>query len=140
MLWEKIKAHIGLSKITAGVTSVMDPFGIPVSEAKDKQLREELHTYRRNIHEILADKVLIAPSLPRNHYFHHELVISQVDWFQTAIFNGLAVPVAIAPLGLDEEGYPKSVQIVSAPGNDYLLLRIQQHLSEKFGGWRPPKV
>ncbi|CAD5233858.1 unnamed protein product [Bursaphelenchus xylophilus] len=137
---EKIKAFIGVSKITPGPTSIIDPFGTPLPKEQALKLRQELHEYRAKLHEILKDDVvMVAPTLARNYYFHHELVIAQVDWFQTAIFNVLAVPVATVPIGLDSEGYPISVQLVAARKNEFLLIRLQEHMEKKFGGWRPPK-
>lgn len=41
------------------------------------------------------------------------------------------------PLGLDDEGLPLGIQVVSAPFNDRLCIAVAKHLEESFGGYVP---
>uniref|UniRef100_A0A1I7SL01 Amidase domain-containing protein n=2 Tax=Bursaphelenchus xylophilus TaxID=6326 RepID=A0A1I7SL01_BURXY len=135
------KCILGFGKINPGTCLAIKTFSEPKSEAEHHRMHDELLGYRQWIDsELKQNVVLVAPPLPQNHYFHHVHKISGFsDWHSTAIFNGLAVPVACAPIGLDSNGYPMSVQLVSARGNEFLLMRMQEFLEEKFGGWQPPR-
>ncbi|CAD5233865.1 unnamed protein product [Bursaphelenchus xylophilus] len=140
LLLEKLRSYLGLNKVNPGSAEFIHTFAEEKTPAKYDQLHRELHDYRQILNELLRDNViLVAPSLPKSHYFHNELLIARTDWFQTAIFNGLALPVATVPLGLDRDGYPVGAQIASARGNNYLLTRMQEMLEKKTGGWRPPR-
>lgn len=55
-----------------------------------------------------------------------------------AIFNALEFPVTQVPLGLNEEGLPLGVQVISIPGNDHVTIAVAQELEAAFGGWVPP--
>ncbi|CAD5233860.1 unnamed protein product [Bursaphelenchus xylophilus] len=138
MLQNKIKSYLGLSKVNAGSAELLDWFSAANPPAEKKRLHQELLNYRAKINNFLKnDAVIVVPAYPKTHYFHGEQLITQNELYTTCIFNGLALSVATAPIGLDNGGYPISVQIVAARGNDYLLIRLQEILEKKFGGWRP---
>lgn len=42
------------------------------------------------------------------------------------------------PLGLDDDGLPLGIQVVSAPYNDRLCIAVAKHLEENFNGFVPP--
>ncbi|KAI6242588.1 Amidase domain-containing protein [Aphelenchoides fujianensis] len=56
----------------------------------------------------------------------------------TAIFNALALPAIACPVGLNEDGIPLGVQLVSAPHNERLLIAAAAEIERAFGGWVPP--
>uniref|UniRef100_A0A1I7SL06 Amidase domain-containing protein n=1 Tax=Bursaphelenchus xylophilus TaxID=6326 RepID=A0A1I7SL06_BURXY len=133
-----LKLLFGLSKSTFGSVYGEKVLTTPNDHKTYNKLHNELLEYRQKLNNILKDDViLVAPSLPLTHFFHNELIIRQTDWISTAMFSVLGVPVATVPLGLDSNGYPVGVQLVTARGNNYLLLRMQEVLEKTFGGWRP---
>lgn len=84
--------------------------------------------------------VFVFPAFPQTHYFHTETVPAVWDTFYTAVFNLLGAPAMIVPIGLDQDGYPKCVQLVTRRDNDWLLFKVAKDLTEKFGGWKPPRA
>lgn len=85
------------------------------------------------------DTLFVFPAFPQTHYFHTEPVPAVNDTFYTAVFNLLGAPALICPMGLDQAGYPSSVQLVGARDNDWLLIKAAQDLSKQFGGWQAPR-
>ncbi len=57
----------------------------------------------------------------------------------TSIFNVLQFPVTQVPLGLNAQGLPMGIQVVSRPGNDHLTIAVAQALEKRFGGWIAPR-
>ena len=47
---------------------------------------------------------------------------------QTALANLTGSPAVTVPVGLDDNAQPLGVQLMGAPGNDRMLLRIAQHV------------
>lgn len=52
--------------------------------------------------------------------------------------NVLGLPATHVPLGIGENGLPIGIQIVSAPGNDYLTIAVAIALENHFENWVPP--
>jgi Asp-tRNA(Asn)/Glu-tRNA(Gln) amidotransferase A subunit family amidase len=42
-------------------------------------------------------------------------------------------------MGLNSDGYPTAVQVVATPGNERLIIRVAEELSDAFGGWQMPQ-
>ncbi|CAD5216642.1 unnamed protein product [Bursaphelenchus xylophilus] len=140
LIAEKLKSLVGIGQVNPGTVECLQMFNQPRGLQEYTRIHNELLEYRVKINQILSDDVLVvAPSLPRNHYFHRELLFTPRDFFLTGIFNVLALPAAIAPIGLDNQGYPVTVQLAAKRGNDFLLTRTQEHIHDIFGGWKPPK-
>ncbi|CAD5233863.1 unnamed protein product [Bursaphelenchus xylophilus] len=138
---EKIKAYLNVSKVSIGPAEGVHYFSNSKSPQRHQQLLKDLDEYRKKVADDLKENVvLVGPSLPRNYYLHNEMTLfGHLDWFHTAIFNGLALPAAAVPIGLDQHGYPVSAQIAASRGNNYLLIRMMEVLEKEFGGWRPPR-
>ena len=49
-----------------------------------------------------------------------------------------SLPVTQCPLGLTDDGLPLGVQVVGAPGNDHVTIRVAEMIEEALGGWVPP--
>lgn len=41
-------------------------------------------------------------------------------------------------MGLNSDGMPTAIQVVSTPGNERLIIKVAEELSDSFGGWVPP--
>lgn len=95
---------------------------------------------REELEDLLGkDGILLYPSYSRPAPFHNRPLLTPIDFCYTAIFNVLGFPATQVPLGLSEEGVPLGIQVVSAPGNDHLTIRIALELEREFGGWKPPE-
>lgn len=84
------------------------------------------------------DGVLLYPSYTRTAPKHGAPILTPFDWVYTGIINVLELPATAVPLGLDEHGLPLGVQIVAAPGQDHLCIRVAQALERSHGGWQAP--
>jgi fatty acid amide hydrolase 2 len=94
---------------------------------------------KRQLLELLgAHGVLFFPSFPTVAQYHNEPLCTPLNMMYTAVFNALALPVVQCPMGLNVDGIPLGVQIVSAPGNDRLLIDIAREIERAFGGWCTP--
>jgi fatty acid amide hydrolase 2 len=41
-------------------------------------------------------------------------------------------------MGLNSDGFPTAVQVVAAPGNERLILKVAEELEKAYGGWQMP--
>jgi Asp-tRNA(Asn)/Glu-tRNA(Gln) amidotransferase A subunit family amidase len=41
-------------------------------------------------------------------------------------------------MGLNSDGFPTGIQVVSTPGNERLIIKVAEELSDAFGGWKAP--
>lgn len=98
-------------------------------------LRDRLN---RELRELLQDDaILIFPSFPTTAPYHHQPLLTPLNFAYTALWNTLAMPVVQCPMGLNKRGIPLGVQVVGAPATDRLLIAVAQDLEDGFGGWRP---
>lgn len=96
------------------------------------ELREEL------TNAIGTNGVLLFPPYTRAAPRHLMPLLTPIDWVYTAIFNVMEFPVTQAPTGLNRNGLPVGVQIVSFTGNDHLTIAVAHLLEKALGGWYPP--
>ncbi len=82
--------------------------------------------------------VMLYPSYTTTAPRHNTPINLRFDWLYMGILNVLEFPVTQVPLGLDEEGLPLGVQVVSVPGNDHVTIAVALELERAFGGWVPP--
>ncbi|XP_055351575.1 fatty-acid amide hydrolase 2-like [Paramacrobiotus metropolitanus] len=85
-----------------------------------------------------SDGVFLYPTHPRTAPYHHQPLTMPFNFAYTAIFNALGLPSCHVPLGLDAEGLPLGVQVVSNHYNDRLCLAVAAELEKGFGGWVCP--
>uniref|UniRef100_A0A1I7S103 Amidase domain-containing protein n=1 Tax=Bursaphelenchus xylophilus TaxID=6326 RepID=A0A1I7S103_BURXY len=141
MKFEKLKVLLGKSNLTPIALNLVEiEAKHKVQGAEIEKLLGELEKFKANVVQELSDgAVLICPTLPRTHYLHHESLLHIYDPVYTFIFNLLGLPAVTVPTGLDPDGYPTSVQLVAAPGKEWLLIRVAEFLEGEFGGWRSPQ-
>ncbi|CAH0563322.1 unnamed protein product [Brassicogethes aeneus] len=101
--------------------------------------KEETEDLKKALTDKLGDKgVLIFPSAPFTASYHHTALLRPYNFNLFSIFNVLKFPVTQVPLGLDSQGLPLGVQVVSAPHNDHLTIAVARALEKQFGGYVPP--
>ncbi|XP_061619398.1 fatty-acid amide hydrolase 2-B isoform X1 [Phyllopteryx taeniolatus] len=136
-VWEALKSMLGKSDHTVAAISVALLEKRPASTSTFLVgLKEKL---QKDVDELLGpDGVLFYPSHPRVAPKHHHALFRPLDFAYTGIFNILGLPVTQCPLGLNEEGLPLGVQVVSGKLQDRLPLAVALYLEKAFGGWREP--
>ncbi|KAI4456280.1 fatty-acid amide hydrolase [Holotrichia oblita] len=97
--------------------------------------KETLHKLREDLLAKLGDNgILIFPSEPRP-ATHNYSTLFQYGLSYFCLWNALEMPVTQIPLGLNEEGLPCGVQIVTAPYQDHLSIAVAVELERIFGGY-----
>jgi fatty acid amide hydrolase 2 len=67
-----------------------------------------------------------------------ESLVLRMPFAYQGIINALELPATQVPLGLNGDGLPLGVQVISAHGNDHLTIAVAMELERAFGGWVPP--
>ena len=94
---------------------------------------------REQMLALLGDNgVLLYPSYTSVAPRHYLPMAKTFDWVYTGILNVLELPATQVPLGLNKQGLPLGIQVVSAPGNDHITIAVALELERQFGGWVPP--
>lgn len=84
------------------------------------------------------DCIFILPTLPQPAAFHYANIVRAQNCGYVATFNTLGLPATHCPVGLDKEGLPVGIQVVSGWRNDYLNLAVAREIEREFGGWICP--
>uniref|UniRef100_A0A915BVI9 Amidase domain-containing protein n=1 Tax=Parascaris univalens TaxID=6257 RepID=A0A915BVI9_PARUN len=120
--------------IMTGILDRQSPF----NDEQKKVLMSLRDRLNRELRELLQDDaILIFPSFPTTAPYHHQPLLTPLNFAYTALWNTLAMPVVQCPMGLNKRGIPLGVQVVGAPATDRLLIAVAQDLEDGFGGWRP---
>ncbi len=141
-----LKGLFGRSQHTpmANILAAVDPLpkyfpsvGKKLVALKDR-LREEM------LEALGEDGVLLYPTYPTVAPRHgvpvRQALRLALPFAHQGIFNVLHFPATQVPLGLNHEGLPLGVQVVSRPGNDHVTLALALELERAFGGWVPPAI
>jgi fatty acid amide hydrolase 2 len=67
-----------------------------------------------------------------------ESLVLRMPFAYQGIINALELPATQVPLGLNADGLPLGVQVISAHGNDHVTIAVAMELERAFGGWVPP--
>ncbi|KAK9752655.1 Amidase [Popillia japonica] len=95
--------------------------------------KETLRKLREDLLEKLGDNgILIFPSEPRP-ATHNYSTLLQYGLSYFCLWNALEMPVTQVPLGLNKDGLPYGVQIVTAPYQDHLSIAVAVALEKIFG-------
>ena len=93
--------------------------------------------------EIGDHGVMIYPTFPRTAPRHRWPAIRILAYSfasaYTSLINVMEFPSTQVPMGLDDDGLPTGLQIISTPGNDHLTIAVALELERAFGGWTPPR-
>ncbi|XP_037116225.1 fatty-acid amide hydrolase 2-B [Syngnathus acus] len=137
-IWEAVKSLVGKSHHTVAAIglAILEKMSSPTPSSFLVGLKEKL---QKDVDQLLgSDGVLLYPTHPRVAPKHHHALFQPLDFAYTGIFNILGLPVTQCPLGLNEEGLPMGVQVVSGKLQDRLPLALALYLEKAFGGWREP--
>lgn len=116
----------------------------PARTVRTRAMRRLISAAERaaaQITDAIGDGVLLHPPFPRLAPRHYTTYGQPWLLANTAAFNFLGLPATQVPMGpLDDrpDGLPTGVQVVAAPGNDHVAIRVALHLEQMAGGWRPP--
>ncbi|VDM95254.1 unnamed protein product [Thelazia callipaeda] len=136
---ETLKWLVGNSDHTlpAIITGIADEYFAPFTEKQKQKLKNQRDRLIREVTELLSnDAVLLFPAFPTVAPYHHQPLFVPLNFGYTALWNTLAVPVIQCPVGLNDYNIPLGVQVIGAPGSDFLLISVAQDLEEAFGGWK----
>lgn len=113
-----------------------------ILETSTKDLTKELAALdkmKQDLDELLGeDGILIFPMHSRVAPKHRAPLLTPLDFIYTGIFTTLGNPATSVPMGLNDNGLPLGVQVISRHGNDHLTLGCAEFLETTFGGWQPP--
>lgn len=99
----------------------------------------ELQKMKLALDEKLGDEgILILPPHPRVAPRHRAPIWSPFDFIYSGFFTTTGHPATVAPMGLNSEGLPLSVQIVARHMKDHLTISCAEFLEMTFGGWQAP--
>lgn len=102
---------------------------------------QKLHSLVESLKQKLGPEgILICPAQPSVAPVHRALLWSPFDYIYSGIFTMMGLPSSVAPMGLNQNGLPKAVQIVANHAQDHLTLSCAELLESTFGGWQPPHL
>lgn len=84
------------------------------------------------------NSVLIMPTMPFTAPYHNEIPLLIASCAYTGIFNVLGLPATQCPVGMNKQGLPLGLQIVSRRRNDPLTVSCAIEVEKAFGGWKTP--
>lgn len=103
---------------------------------------EEMAALQKMKHELDEklgpEGLLLLPPHPRVAPKHRAPLWSPFDFIYAGFFTVTGHPATVAPMGLNSEGLPLSIQIVSRHMNDHLTISCAEFLETTFGGWQAP--
>ncbi|CAH0400732.1 unnamed protein product [Chilo suppressalis] len=137
-LLELAKKLVGVSQFTlAAIMKLLDEQVMPATDRKwaDKLIKELADDLTAKLG---SDGVLLFPSAPAVAPYHYSLLLRPYNFAYWGIFNAIKFPSLQVPLGLNSEGLPLGIQVVSTPGNEAVCLAVADHLAKLFGGFVPP--
>ncbi|XP_054007170.1 fatty-acid amide hydrolase 2 [Hylaeus anthracinus] len=141
--WELVKWATFMSNHTliALLTAAFERFGVKRDTEQHKKLIQESRDLYQEFQEILGDNgVFLYPTHPTAAPLHFEPLIKPFNFSYTAIINVLGLPATACPLGLNKQGLPIGIQIVSGLYQDRLTIAVAEELERGFGGWVPPVI
>jgi fatty acid amide hydrolase 2 len=84
--------------------------------------------------------VMLYPTYPTVAPVHHKPLFPPWRWIYTPIINVMELPSTQVPLGLNGEGLPLGVQVVSVHNNDHVTIAVALELERALGGWVFPPL
>ncbi|XP_017886684.1 fatty-acid amide hydrolase 2-like [Ceratina calcarata] len=138
---ELIKSTFGLSQYSLSVCYVqllLDTKAFISSETA-KHYFQVKNQLRQTLNDLLKDNgVLICPTFPRP-TIYTELILFILDSnHYCSLANLLHMPATHVPMGLNDDGLPIGLQVISARNQDHLCLAVAKEFETAFGGWVPP--
>lgn len=113
----------------------------PAQFVRTRAARRLVDAARRaadSLTETIGDGVLLYPPFPRVAPKHRTTLWQPWLATNTAVFNMFGLPATQVPLGLTDDGLPRGVQVVAAPGKDHVSIAVALELERSAGGWVDP--
>lgn len=138
---ELVKLVFGKSQYTLPAVALTILERVPkLMPNRTKKLVEAGKALKQELTEMIGPNgIVLYPSYPSVAPPHNKPILSPFNWVYTAIWNIMEFPVTQVPLGLNDEGLPLGVQVISIYGNDHVTIAVALELEKIFGGWVPPK-
>lgn len=123
------------------VTAIMEKTGPKYGSEKHTYLVQERDNLRRELLDLLGDNgVFLYPTHPTPAPYHNEPLFKAFNFSYTGVINVLKFPATHIPMGLNRDGLPIGIQVISNDRNDRYCLAVARELEKAFGGWVPPKI
>lgn len=138
--WELFKWCIRCSQHTliALLTAVLEKFSPKIGSAKYEHCMEEGNRLRMELSDMLGDDgVLLYPTQPTPPLYHSEPLFKPFNFFYTGVVNIMGFPSTHVPFGLNKDGLPIGIQVISNLRNDRICIAVARELEKAFGGWVP---
>jgi fatty acid amide hydrolase 2 len=139
---EIMKSILGLSTFSFNIlflAAVQRILGIKRDTVSYYKLNKIADRLREQVIEMLGENgFLLCPTMPEEAPRHSSTVLKGADVALCGIFNVLGLPSTHVPLGLNRNGLPIGVQVVSRPDNDRICLAVASVLEKMFGGFVHP--
>ena len=101
------------------------------------RMRDELKQLFEDM--LLDDGIFLYPTLNEAAIKHRTTFLKcNNPAIYTGVFSVLEMPATQCPIGLNRDGLPKGLQVITAPFQDRLSLAAAAEIERKFGGWVPP--
>jgi fatty acid amide hydrolase 2 len=143
-VWELVKLLAGRSEHTmmAILLALVEPLPDLLPDTSRK-LISIAATLKQEVLDAVGDGgVMLYPTYvtpaPRHGLPALESLILRMPFAYQGIINALEMPATQVPLGLNAQGLPLGVQVISAHGNDHVTIAVALELERTFGGWVPP--
>ncbi|CAG9767330.1 unnamed protein product [Ceutorhynchus assimilis] len=141
--WELVKWVVRKSNhsLVAIATCLVEKSGCSYGDEKYKYLVSERDQFRFEMSDLLGkDGVFLYPTHPTSAPYHNQPLAKPFNFSYTGIINVLKLPATHIPMGLDRNGLPIGIQVISNEENDRLCIAVARELEKAFGGWVPPEV
>ena len=139
---EFVKSFFGRSTFSFNIlfmVAVQQVLGSKVGSTKNRILNKRADLLRQEVIDTLGSHgFLLCPTMPEEAPFHSSTVLKGTDVSLCTVFNVLGLPTTHVPLGLNRNGLPIGIQVVSAPDNDRICFAVAVALEKLFGGFVNP--
>lgn len=103
------------------------------------KVHHDIDVLEKQLYDLLDDNtVLLLPTFFSTALFHDLTKANMLDAGILSIFNALGLPATNCPIGMDENGLPIGMQIVTGQYYDRLSISLAQEVEKIRGGWKPP--
>lgn len=141
VLKEFISCLFGWSQYTLPTlaTVVLEKYFGPKDKSEADPYIRIQRQMEKDFQNLLQDDcVFIMPTLPEPAAYHYVNTVRAQNCGYVATFNVLGLPATHCPVGLDKDGLPVGIQIISGWRNDYLNIAVAREIEREFGGWICP--
>lgn len=139
---EIVKSLFGLSSFSFNIlflTVVQSFLGTKRDTSSYFKLNKIADRLRVQVIDKLGERgFLLCPTMPEEAPIHSSTVLKGADVSLCGIFNVLGLPATHIPLGLNRNGLPIGIQVVSRPDNDRICFAVAAALEKMFGGFVNP--